>query len=72
MYFYYFLSSFGNTFRKYLWWKKYLTAFQMVNIRFIFKIKAPKEIIKFGNKPKKCYFAIFLFIDTIHCDDNTW
>ena len=34
MYFYYFLSSFGDTFRKYLWWKKYLTAFQMVIIRF--------------------------------------
>ena len=30
MYFYYFLSAFGPTFKKYLWWKKYLTGFQLV------------------------------------------
>lgn len=30
MYFYYFLSSFGDRFKKYLFWKKYMTALQMV------------------------------------------
>ena len=30
MYFYYFLSSFGPRFKKYLWWKKYLTGLQLV------------------------------------------
>ena len=32
MYLYYFLSAFGDTFRKFLWWKKYLTMFQLVSI----------------------------------------
>ena len=30
MYSYYFLASFGSKYRKYLWWKKYLTGFQLV------------------------------------------
>ncbi|CAG9761109.1 unnamed protein product [Ceutorhynchus assimilis] len=30
MYFYYFLTAFGPATQKYLWWKKYLTTFQMV------------------------------------------
>ncbi|XP_076265655.1 very long chain fatty acid elongase AAEL008004-like isoform X2 [Rhynchophorus ferrugineus] len=30
MYFYYFLTALGPQVQKYLWWKKYLTAFQMV------------------------------------------
>ena len=29
MYFYYLMSAMGPAFRKYLWWKRYLTAFQM-------------------------------------------
>ncbi len=29
MYFYYLMSAMGPAFRKYLWWKKYLTGFQM-------------------------------------------
>lgn len=29
MYFYYFLTAFGDRFRKYLWWKKYMTMMQM-------------------------------------------
>lgn len=34
MYSYYFLSAFGDTFRKYLWWKKYLTMLQLVSASF--------------------------------------
>ncbi|XP_030760378.1 elongation of very long chain fatty acids protein-like [Sitophilus oryzae] len=30
MYFYYFVAALGPQYQKYLWWKKYLTAFQMV------------------------------------------
>ena len=30
MYTYYLLAAFGPQFQKYLWWKKYLTVFQMI------------------------------------------
>jgi len=30
MYFYYFLSTFGPRFQKYLWWKKYMTSLQLI------------------------------------------
>lgn len=32
MYFYYFLSAAGPQFQKYLWWKKYMTAIQLVRL----------------------------------------
>jgi phosphatidylglycerophosphate synthase len=31
MYFYYMVSAMGPKYQKYIWWKKYLTTFQMVN-----------------------------------------
>jgi elongation of very long chain fatty acids protein 7 len=37
MYFYYMIAAMGPKYQKYIWWKKYLTAFQMVkNLRFCF------------------------------------
>lgn len=36
MYFYYGLSAVGPEMNKYLWWKKYMTTFQMVQFVFIF------------------------------------
>jgi len=36
MYSYYFLSSFGPKMQPYLWWKKYLTALQLVQFVFCF------------------------------------
>ena len=36
MYSYYFLAALGPSFRKYLWWKKYLTTFQMFQFTCIF------------------------------------
>ena len=36
MYSYYFLASFGPQVQKYLWWKKYLTVFQMVQFVVVF------------------------------------
>ncbi|KAH7947687.1 elongation of very long chain fatty acids protein AAEL008004 [Rhipicephalus sanguineus] len=35
MYSYYFLATFGPAVRKYLWWKKYLTTFQIVQFLII-------------------------------------
>lgn len=32
MYFYYGLSAAGPRFQKFLWWKKYMTAIQLVHI----------------------------------------
>lgn len=31
MYFYYMVAAMGPEYQKYIWWKKYLTTFQMVN-----------------------------------------
>lgn len=36
MYFYYMLSAMGPDYQKYIWWKKYLTAFQMIQFICIF------------------------------------
>lgn len=36
MYFYYGLSAAGPRFQKYLWWKKYMTAIQLVCPPFFF------------------------------------
>jgi len=36
MYLYYFLSAFGPGMQPYLWWKKYLTALQLVQFVFVF------------------------------------
>ncbi len=32
MYFYYMIAAMGPQYQKYIWWKKYLTAFQMVSL----------------------------------------
>lgn len=37
MYFYYMLSALGPEYQKYIWWKKYLTAFQMVSRNWSFR-----------------------------------
>lgn len=38
MYTYYMFSAMGPQFQKYLWWKKYLTTFQMVSLnRILFR-----------------------------------
>lgn len=39
MYTYYMLAAMGPSLKKYLWWKKYLTALQMVNHYGCYKIK---------------------------------
>ncbi|KAG5867075.1 hypothetical protein JTB14_035953 [Gonioctena quinquepunctata] len=36
MYFYYMVAAMGPRYQKYIWWKKYLTTFQMVQFVFIF------------------------------------
>ncbi|XP_026328432.1 elongation of very long chain fatty acids protein AAEL008004-like [Hyposmocoma kahamanoa] len=36
MYFYYMVAAMGPEYQKYIWWKKYLTAFQMIQFVIIF------------------------------------
>ena len=36
MYFYYGISALGPEYRRYIWWKKYLTTFQMVCYPFCY------------------------------------
>uniref|UniRef100_U5ETZ3 Elongation of very long chain fatty acids protein n=1 Tax=Corethrella appendiculata TaxID=1370023 RepID=U5ETZ3_9DIPT len=36
MYFYYMVAALGPKYQKYIWWKRYLTTFQMVQFVFIF------------------------------------
>lgn len=36
MYFYYMIAAMGPKYQKYIWWKKYLTTFQMVQFVAIF------------------------------------
>lgn len=36
MYFYYMIAAMGPKYQKFIWWKKYLTTFQMVNNIFKF------------------------------------
>lgn len=36
MYFYYMISAMGPEYQKYIWWKKYLTSFQMLQFVAIF------------------------------------
>lgn len=40
MYFYYMIAAMGPKYQKYIWWKKYLTTFQMVvkNVAFVGEI----------------------------------
>lgn len=33
MYFYYMIAAMGPRYQKYIWWKKYLTTFQMVSLQ---------------------------------------
>jgi hypothetical protein len=40
MYSYYFLAALGPHMQKYLWWKRYLTTFQMLQVSFL-KITHP-------------------------------
>jgi phosphatidylglycerophosphate synthase len=48
MYFYYMIAAMGPKYQKYIWWKKYLTAFQMVKLKsFIHQISVFKTKIFF-------------------------
>ncbi|KAJ8954307.1 hypothetical protein NQ318_005893, partial [Aromia moschata] len=45
MYTYYFLSSLGPEIQKYLWWKKHLTAMQMVRLKNAFPISSSQFLL---------------------------
>jgi elongation of very long chain fatty acids protein 7 len=57
MYFYYFLSSFGDTFRPYLGWKKYLTAMQMIQFLMIMVHSSQLLFIKCDFPIGWCYWG---------------
>lgn len=52
MYFYYFLSAAGPQFQKYLWWKKYMTAIQLV------RLLKQQQLVIHG-------YAVFFFLKPI-------
>ena len=62
MYFYYMIAAMGPKYQKYIWWKKYLTSFQMVNNnkknQFSF-IQGPPNIFFVVNALKKKLQNIF-------------
>jgi len=59
MYFYYFMSSFGPSVQKYLWWKRYITTMQLVQFATFF-IHATFPIFIDCEFPKE-YSYVILF-----------
>ena len=67
MYSYYFLASFGSKYRKYLWWKKYLTLLQLVqftiNLGFLVNFLVNPGMCKFPHwMPKFMVFYMISFL----------
>ena len=67
MYSYYFLASFGPKYRKYLWWKKYLTLLQLVqftiNLGFLINFFANPGMCDFPHwMPKFSLFYMTSFL----------
>merc|ERR1719151_287361 len=67
MYSYYFLASFGSKYRKYLWWKKYLTLLQLVqftiNLGFLINFFANPGMCDFPHwMPKFMIFYMISFL----------
>ncbi|XP_050027496.1 very long chain fatty acid elongase AAEL008004-like [Dermacentor andersoni] len=70
MYSYYFLTTFGPSVRKYLWWKKYLTTLQIVqfvlimihlSIPLFVDCGFPKHLVMLGNV--QTFLILCLFIN---------
>lgn len=59
MYFYYMVSAMGPEYQKYIWWKKYLTAFQMVSTKF-------QVVRRDASNWRISDERIFCFLGTIH------
>jgi len=67
MYTYYFLSSFGPKYRKYLWWKKYLTLMQIIqfsiNLAFLINFFVNPGMCEFPHwMPKFSLFYMTSFL----------
>ena len=67
MYSYYFLASFGSKYRKYLWWKKYLTLLQItqftINLGFVINFLVHPGMCDFPHwMPKFSVFYMMSFI----------
>ena len=67
MYTYYYLASFGSKYRKYLWWKKYLTLLQLtqftINLGFLINFLVNPGMCDFPHwMPKFMVFYMISFI----------
>lgn len=61
MYFYYMVSAMGPKYQKYIWWKKYLTSFQMVCISYL----SIYDITDYNIKSYSIFVCIVLNVNTI-------
>jgi len=59
MYSYYFLAALGPHMRKYLWWKKYITKFQMVQFMMIIGYMTSLMLMGCKISARFAYFLIF-------------
>ena len=50
MYAYYMLAAMGPSMQRYLWWKKYLTALQMVTLLFFVKMPRKNMLSRLYNE----------------------
>lgn len=57
MYFYYMISAMGPEYQKYIWWKKYLTGFQMVSLKNSWSKDG--KLIKYLFRSQVQFVAIF-------------
>jgi len=47
MYFYYMIAAMGPKYQKFIWWKKYLTTFQMVGLNTPFAWQTSNFLLSF-------------------------
>lgn len=59
MYFYYLIAALGPAYKKYLWWKKYLTLLQIAQFLIIIAYTTTALWIACGFSKYVCYLIIF-------------
>jgi len=65
MYFYYMVSAMGPKYQKYIWWKKYLTSFQMVwllSYNYLLQIKINYHLLWWSLIE---IFSLYIFTATV-------
>lgn len=59
MYFYYLIAALGSSFKKYLWWKKYLTLLQITQFLIVIAYTTVALWLACGFNKFVCYMIIF-------------